>query len=1175
MENHSVSNLVKLNTNFVNIDFKEYAKKGRNKTFISTLLLILQEFQKSGSPKISININKEIPGLTRIDKYTLQNTLRDFKIIYLESKQLKKEFPNNNLLPWIIDERKSRGGKINLILTDDFINFFKLEKKNYVNVNTLKINEVNSWNDYDFLIYIYSLFSAKTKLFKNKHFSFITNRIKLSKTKEIELKRFSHINLRNTSITMVPSIQHMKKQSSSNKKIVSQYDFFCYPRLTETIMDKTTKKVRKVLKRNLMSAEDFIKSSKNGIEEFKQIINNETPGINHYEVFQMMTSGYNIFLSGIAGSGKSVCIERYKNYCDLNNKSIAILNPTSLLSMDNNGETYHSFLNISPNQYKWNKYKKNLSKERLSHLKNKIQSTKVFVLEEFGMFSEVMFDYFVDMIKEFSDLNRHQFIFVGDPGQLPPVVTPLLEKLYGYKAYNKAMNSLSFKSFSPLYIKLKYSYRNYSSKELKRFSNLLRKNELDVKFKTFKNLLSKAKHSTIEDLDVDNTICIVGTNREVKYINRLFQSKKEGKPVEFINDVDELDSRENEISKSFILKENEPIILTQSISKNNYFIVSNDKIIRPKKILPHNATGTFLKKTDKGVYISIKDEIILIPKPVPYHNHSNVATPNKNIKVYPFNLAYAFTSHKTQGITIDNKNVYIDFNKMDFCNQAYTSITRLTDFKQLIVPTYFNSDNEELFKFVLNKNGFKTSYDVKSFESYASYQEKITKKMYQETLDTSSNYKIVTLSSLPQVAEFKSNNYINVPLKIKDIKNYQFHQYENILVDDLGYIHFTKGISRTEFMLFVNRNINNLETNNAYAEIIINIILIQNYNYGIKIPFDVYDNLFYVLNKTLKIKEISSTRAIRIESFMFDKSMEEILKTYLLPQNFNKNITTVAEKYQILLETLMLQGIAHSFLYDKNVYFEKVDDKYYFYRTVATVNNYQGLVGYGSDYIRPYKIMETPYDYFNKFLNNHNYMYKKMNNMILGKDDKLEEFNTLNPETSVYYYTKEAIKKIRNQWNNTLLKRDCFDMGALYMNKLMMHSGNTYRELENSHYKELRYFYPQIEDVAKNIIKPLKGSVKSNNILQLARKKNIYKFREIEQSLYLDTPNNAYIEETMSNGFIDDFNNFIEVMEGSINAKENAPIAGFLDEFSIATAQVIRSIIDKINNWYPNLNGIL
>ena len=114
-----------------------------------------------------------------------------------------------------------------------------------------------------------------------------------------------------------------------------------------------------------------------------------------------------------------------------------------------------------------------------------------------------------------------------------------------------------------------------------------------------------------------------------------------------------------------------------------------------------------------------------------------------------------------------------------------------------------------------------------------------------------------------------------------------------------------------------------------------------------------------------------------------------------------------------------------------------------------------------------------------------------------------------------------------------------------------------------------------VEDVAKNIIKPLKGSVKSNNILQLARKKNIYKFREIEQSLYLDTPNNAYIEETMSNGFIDDFNNFIEVMEDSINAKENAPIAGFLDEFSIATAQVIRSIIDKINNWYPNLNGIL
>src|SRR5574344_1102306 len=102
MENHSVSNLVKLNTNFVNIDFKEYAKKGRNKTFISTLLLILQEFQKSGSPKISININKEIPGLTRIDKDTLQNTLRDFKIIDLESKQLKKEFPNNNLLPWII-----------------------------------------------------------------------------------------------------------------------------------------------------------------------------------------------------------------------------------------------------------------------------------------------------------------------------------------------------------------------------------------------------------------------------------------------------------------------------------------------------------------------------------------------------------------------------------------------------------------------------------------------------------------------------------------------------------------------------------------------------------------------------------------------------------------------------------------------------------------------------------------------------------------------------------------------------------------------------------------------------------------------------------------------------------------------------------------------------------------
>jgi len=202
-------------------------------------------------------------------------------------------------------------------------------------------------------------------------------------------------------------------------------------------------------------------------------------------------------------------------------------------------------------------------------------------------------------------------------------------------------------------------------------------------------------------------------------------------------------------------------------------------------------------------------------------------------------------------------------------------------------------------------------------------------------------------------------------------------------------------------------------------------------------------------------------------------------------------------------------------------------------------------------------------------------MYKKYNEMILTEDGKLEEFKELNSEESVYYYTKEAVKNIRHHWKNTLLKRQCFDIGALFMNQLMMHSGNIYRNLKDSYYVELRYLYPQLDNIATNVIKPLKDNVKSNNILQLARNKNIYKFREVENSFVIDCNYGTYIEETISNGFVEDFEDFIEIIEDSIEAEENAPIAGFLDEFSIATAKVLKSVIAKIDAWYPNLNGIL
>ncbi len=144
----------------------------------------------------------------------------------------------------------------------------------------------------------------------------------------------------------------------------------------------------------------------------------------------LLIKGYNVFLTGPGGTGKSTIIKIFKQWCDDNERKIALTSTTGVSALLINGTTTHTFAGIGIGED---------SVERLIDkiLANKFvayrwKSTAVLVIDEVSMMKPEL----LEKLNQIGQVVRSdprpfggmQVVLTGDFAQLPPVYIDEPEK---------------------------------------------------------------------------------------------------------------------------------------------------------------------------------------------------------------------------------------------------------------------------------------------------------------------------------------------------------------------------------------------------------------------------------------------------------------------------------------------------------------------------------------------------------------------------------------------------------------------------------------------------------------------------------------------------------------------------------------------------------------------------
>ncbi len=133
--------------------------------------------------------------------------------------------------------------------------------------------------------------------------------------------------------------------------------------------------------------------------------------------------GYNVFLTGQAGSGKTYLLNKYIAHLRAHGVAVAVTASTGIAATHLGGQTIHSWSGIGVREAIADEEIADLLKNK--RLRHNFKNTKVLVLDEISMLHAHQLDmveriarHFLDFTKPFGGL---QVILTGDFFQLPPV----------------------------------------------------------------------------------------------------------------------------------------------------------------------------------------------------------------------------------------------------------------------------------------------------------------------------------------------------------------------------------------------------------------------------------------------------------------------------------------------------------------------------------------------------------------------------------------------------------------------------------------------------------------------------------------------------------------------------------------------------------------------------------
>ncbi len=398
----------------------------------------------------------------------------------------------------------------------------------------------------------------------------------------------------------------------------------------------------------------------------------------------------NLFLTGKAGTGKTVFLKEFKEHTK---KKVVVLAPTGIAAINAHAQTIHSFFRFSFSPYIPQTINVNTQNDAENYDDEKLKELEMIIIDEISMVRADLLDRIDNKLRQVRRNNNPfggvQLLLIGDLFQLPPVASKsdkkMLDNYYSSNYYffnSKALKEAGFET-----ITLEKVYRQDDDE----FVKILDKARLGNLSWPIINKLNSRFMPDFEVDDDSNYITMVSLKRDADRINNSRLERIDSNSKSYSASITgTFPDDAYPVPKTLSLKVGTQVMFARNDYTNDY---RNGTIGQVSKLEENTITVVvdgreivIERNSWENIEYNLKEETHQILEEV-------VGT----FKQFPLKPAWAITVHKSQGLTFDN--AVIDIPHTFESGQAYVAFSRCRTLDGIVLKhkvnpnTFFVDEN--------------------------------------------------------------------------------------------------------------------------------------------------------------------------------------------------------------------------------------------------------------------------------------------------------------------------------------------------------------------------------------------------------------------------------------------------------------------------------------------------
>jgi len=373
------------------------------------------------------------------------------------------------------------------------------------------------------------------------------------------------------------------------------------------------------------------------------------------QALDILKMGYNVFLTGAAGSGKTHVLNQYITFLRKKGVRVGITASTGIAATHINGRTIHSWCGIGiQDQMYVNDFTRIFKNFKL---KNRLLQSKVLIIDEISMLDDKRLDLVDQVVRKVRNsqlpFGGMQVVFCGDFFQLPPVSEKGKEPSFAVNA--KVWDGLSLKTCY-----LEEQYRQSDDGFLRLLNNIRNNCVEDIDYEILQEKLSSGDSQFNSDVSTK----LYTHNVDVDKLNNFELKKLSGLVKKFVMQSKGRKALIDSLKKSCLapeeleLKKGALVIFIKNNFEKGYVNGTMGKVVDFEEGCPVVETHT-------------GDKILVTPESWIVEENENIEA---MIRQFPLRLAWAITVHKSQGMSLDA--VEINLAKSFEYGMGYTALSR-------------------------------------------------------------------------------------------------------------------------------------------------------------------------------------------------------------------------------------------------------------------------------------------------------------------------------------------------------------------------------------------------------------------------------------------------------------------------------------------------------------------